>query len=447
MGGRALLAWPMGCGKTLASLLHIQRHPQNRPVVVVCPAGLKFQWRKEAKKHIGMHADVLEGLNPSKSLPPREPKLVIVNYDILSVSKHGSGWLDWLKALNPQLVILDECHFLGDMRSKRTKAVRKLCQDVPQVIALSGTPLTNRPKELFPVLNILRPDLFPSWWQYGHRWCGARRTPWGWNFDGATRLPELHTLLEKEVMIRRRKEDVLDQLPAKRRHVVTLPLSDRREYDLAHDDFIKWLHKHRPDKVGSAAKAEALVRGGYLKRLAGKLKLPSVIDWVNGFLEEDEGKLILFAHHVEVVEQLHARWARESVMVNGSVSMKKRRMAEDEFLKSNKKRIFVGNMRAAGTGWSAKGVSTVAFAEMDWTPGAHQQAGDRTHGIGRGVEGETSEEWWLVAKGTIEEKLVKLLQKKSRILDSVLDGKPSKDFDVFDKLMASMLKGSNNGKV
>ncbi len=248
-------------------------------------------------------------------------------------------------------------------------------------------------------------------------------------------------------MIRRRKEDVLDQLPAKRRHVVTLPLSDRREYDLAHDDFIKWLIKHRPDKVGSAVKAEALVRGGYLKRLAGKLKLPSVIDWVNSFLEEDEGKLILFAHHIEVVEELHARWAKQSVMVNGSVSMKQRRMAEEEFLKSKRKRIFVGNMRAAGVGWSAKGVSTVAFAEMDWTPGAHQQAGDRTHGIGRGVEGQTSEEWWLVAKDTVEEKLVKLLQKKSRILDSVLDGKPSKDFDVFDKLMASMLKGNNNGKV
>ncbi len=183
MGGRALLAWPMGCGKTFAALLHIQRHPDARPVVVVCPAGLKFQWRKEAKKHIGMHADVLEGLNPSKSLPPREPKFVIVNYDILSVSKHGSGWLEWLRALNPQLVILDECHFLGDMRSKRTKAVRKLCQGVPQVIALSGTPLTNRPKELFPILNILRADLFPSWWQYGHKFCGARRTPWGWSFD------------------------------------------------------------------------------------------------------------------------------------------------------------------------------------------------------------------------------------------------------------------------
>lgn len=450
MGGRAILAWDMGLGKTLAALLYAQRHPEQRPIVVVCPAGLKLQWRKEAKRHIGMHADILEGLNPSKMLTPRDPKLVIVNYDILSQSKHGSGWTEWLKELKPQLVILDECHYLTSMTSKRTKSVRELCKGVKQVIALSGTPLVNRPIELFPVLNILRPDLFRNWFSFGHRWCGAEKDMFGkWTFKGATKLDEFHKLLEDNVMIRRRKEDVLDQLPRKRRHIVLVELSKegRKEYKEAHKNFVGWLRNTWHNRDDPNVKMKSLNQGTMLKSMVGKYKLQAVKDWIDNFLQSEEEKLIVFGVHREFVRSLHENWPKESVLIYGGTPTKDRRMAEDKFLKTEKTKLFFGNIRAAGVGWNAKGVKHVAFGECDWTPGMHQQAGDRTHGIGRGVEGQSSEEWWLIAKDTIEERLVKLLQKKSRVLDSVLDGKQSNDFDVFTQLTESLLRENGNGKV
>ncbi len=153
-GGRVLLSDAMGLGKTIQALTWLKRFRKRRktlPAIVVCPASLKWNWEIETLKHIGVQADILEGVNPPKRFRPQS-KLIILNYDILK------AWLPVLKSWDPQTVVLDECHYAQNRSTQRSKAARNLCESVPYVLALSGTPLTNRPAELWSVLNLIRPN-------------------------------------------------------------------------------------------------------------------------------------------------------------------------------------------------------------------------------------------------------------------------------------------------
>lgn len=432
LGGRCLIGSQMGTGKSLISLLYAKEYVQG-PIVVICPAMLKWNWELEGKKHLGWTSTILEGTNPNGQIP--KSNLIIVNYDILSPSKRGSGWLEYLKQVKPEMVIIDECHFLSDQRSLRSRATKKLCQGVRHIVALSGTPLVNRPIELWPTLNILRPSQFPSFWKFAHLYADAKPNKWGgWDFRGSSNTELLHEKLSK-IMIRRRKEDVLNQLPPKRRIILPLEMERRKDYDQAVDHFLDWLVKNDPKKLRGALRAERIVQLGYLKQLAAWLKMPSVLEWVDNFLQETEEKIILFTVHKKIVERLYSHYAKMSTIVDGSVTGINRQKNIDQFLNNPKTRILIGNIKAAGVGWNARGVSTAAFLEYPWNPGVVSQAEDRMHGIGRGQKEIPSTSYFLVARNSIEEWLIEIIQNKAKIIDQILDGKQQEDqLDLFDQL-------------
>ncbi len=433
-GGRCLLANSMGLGKSLTSLLYAHNHPQLRPMVIVCPASLKWQWELECNTHFNMLAEVLEGTKPPKGKYLPNYPIVILNYDILY------AWVDWLTKLKPKLLILDESHFLASRSSRRSRVTKKFAKNIPHIVALSGTPLVNRPAELWQTLHILRPDLYPTFWPFGQAHCAPHKAPWGWTFQGATRLNKLHRDLSGTLMIRRTKEEVLKDLPEKIREVVPFKLDKAAmgEYSLAERDFVGWLKEHAPGRVSRAVRAERLVQLGYLKRLAGVLKLDQVIDWVQDFLEAEDGKLVLFTVHKRVINALEERFKGVCVKVDGSVSLKDRQKAVQQFERKEKTRLFLGNMKAAGVGLNLTVASNVAFCELGWTPGGHAQAEDRCHRIGTKSTVTVS---YLIAKGTIEQSLVKLLQQKQEVLSKTLDGQGrAGDLDIFDLLSAELLR-------
>jgi SWI/SNF-related matrix-associated actin-dependent regulator 1 of chromatin subfamily A len=440
-GGRALLADEMGLGKSFQCLLWAWTYlDQEDSVVIVCPKTIRENWKREAAFHLDLRAEVLEKRTPA--VTDLRPGIYVVNYDILGTehSVHRT-WVQILKRLKPKLVVVDECHYISSPGIKRTAAVRALCRTVPHVVCVSGTPLTNNPMEMFVTLNLLRPKLFPSYPSFVNRYCRLEVPPWGRpRYIGPRNLKSLHRKLRRTVMIRRRKVDVLDQLPPKTRTVVPVDI-DGKEYKKAEQDFAKWLRETHPHKAGAARKAERLVKFGYLLRLAADLKMPAVKDWIDGFLKESDGKLITFGVHKKVVKGLDDHYKRLSTRVDGSVTGHKRQTAIDSFLNRDDVRLFFGNIKAAGVGWSARGVSTVLFAEMGWTPGEHVQAEDRVHGIGRGKEGTVSNVYYLVARGTLEEDLCKLLQKKQKTLDGVLDGRPTDEgLSIYDQLEEAFLQ-------
>jgi len=431
-GGRVLLAADMGLGKTAMALWFLERDKSKRlPAVIVCPASVKYVWEYEAQQTIGIRPDVAEGRKPPRGGWSDNNDIIVINYDILP------WWLIHLKQRRARTVIIDECQFTMNPRAKRTKAVRELCKGVKHVLALSGTPLLNRPIELFPVLKLICPSKFSARGAFAHRYCKPKWTPWGWQFNGADNVEELHEKLRDSCMVRRRKVDVLPDLPEKLRRVIPLPLSSDSEYQLASKDFLNWLRRRDPSAAQRASKAEELSRIGYLLRLCARLKLLSAVEWINDWLYQTDEKLVVFARHAKMVEALKRRCKVESVVVDGSVTGRLRKAVVDKFQEDKRTRLFIGNIHAAGVGITLTASSTVVFTEMAWRPADHTQAEDRCHRIGTK---QTVWCYYLVARDTIEQRLCEVIQKKQSVISNILDGKDVGDLDVFDQLLKEMKK-------
>jgi len=492
LDGRALLAMEMGTGKTLVALTYLKNHPEIRPAIIVCPAAVKYVWSDQAKQHCGLRTTVCHGQKaPKKDGLLQTNRIFIINYDILIY------WANYLRQLHPKIVILDETHFVKSRGITRTRAVRKLCSpirkvplnnlvaekrmnpkdlqeddwvsfedkdgtiikgivssvsdntaviktQIPHLIGLSGTPLTNRPEELWSTLNLIWPDYFPAFWPYGQEFCEPKMTPYGtWEFKGASNLDVLHKRLKRIGMIRRLKRDVLKDLPSKRRVVVPLDIDNRKDYDKALNDFINWLTAQDAAKAKRAKHAEKLVQMAYLRRLAAEGKIKSVCDWIDSFLEEADDKLVVGCLHHSVIDKLHERYRKISVTFTGKTSTKRRRVAIMEFRKDPRKRIIFGQIKAIGTGVDGlqDTASTSAIIEFPWDPGTLSQFEDRIHRIG---QKRNAMVYCLVAKDTIEEKLCQILQDKQDVLTRTLDGEKDVErlkIDIYTQLEREILKG------
>lgn len=440
---RALLGDDMGLGKTLQAIMVKDKYVEGGPTVIICPANLKWQWQAQLMEHAGIRSTVLESRTPPKYSPISfKPKGVfIINYDILGDPKKEGTWLRFIKKLKPKYIIGDEIHMIQNRNTIRCKAVTRLCKGVKKIVLMSGTPATEYPAQLFPALHILKPKIFSSFRTFAFEFCDPKKTPWGWTFKGCKKPRKLNRLLRKHVMVRRLKEDVLKDLPPKTRSVVPVDLSSRKEYAKAEKDLISWLiSKNMKRQAFSAMNAERLVRFGYLKRLAAELKMKAVIEWIREFLESGK-KLIVYGIHKARLKEIREAFPGKSVIVDGSVTGYKRQLAVNAFNKDKKIKLFLGNVDAAGVGWSCKSASDVMFFEFPWTPGKVTQAEDRIHGVGRGVAGRRAFVHFLVAHSTIEELLVKILHVKQKNLSKIFDGGMSKsDLNVLDLMDTALSK-------
>ena len=444
--GRALLGIDCGLGKTAISLSYLKQHPACFPCVIICPASLKYQWRREAKIWTGLKAFIAEGTNPDEAILNKPPKISIINYDILFKRKSkkrvdkGKSWTDFLKQLKPNLIVIDECQRIGG-RSKCSAAVKELCRGVPSILALSGTPFTSKPIEIFPVLNILKPNVFSSKLLFAERYCDPRWTLFGMKYDGLSHGNELHDLLLENALVRRRMIDVLPELPEQIDEMIPVPISNEMDYMQADEDLIQWLQEIDLAKAERASKAVEFSKIGYLLQLAAKGKIPYLIEWVNNFLEESDEKLVVFATHREMLNALQEGCQAKSIMIHGGVTGKDRDKAVEVFRSDNRVRVCFANIRAAGTGLDGLQVANnVLLAELDWAPGKIKQAIHRCYRIGTK---KTVIAYWVVAEGTIEERICELLQLKQEYFSKVLDGgKEEGDFEVYNMLLREMKRES-----
>lgn len=418
-GCRTIQGDEMGLGKTIQALWVHRRNTWTHPALVICPAFLKSNWVREAAKHTETLAIVLEGSPPDEIRGMVRSSLYVISYDVIA------RWLPTLKKMGFQLVILDESQYLQDRNSKRTKAVKTLCAEVPAVIAMSGTPQQNKPVDLFPTLNIVWPDHFGDWPRYAHRYCKPERKPWGFTFAGATNLDELHERLVSLGMVRRRKTDHLN-LPPKIREVKPVELTgDDGQYAHAVTDFMGWLRTHHPDRAFLQNSTAILAQINYLRGLVGRYKLPSACAWVDQFLEENpHEKIILFGHHRKLIEAIQRRYGERCVSLFGGMTTSQRDHAQKTFKTSKDVRVLAGNIRACGVGLNLVEARHVGFLELDWNPSRHNQAEDRIHRIGQEF---TTWFYYLVAANTIDEVLLDHIQNKFQYANQVIDGGQNTD--------------------
>lgn len=229
---------------------------------------------------------------------------------------------------------------------------------------------------------------------------------------------------------------MLDQLPPKTRKVILMDCPKISSYHAACKDFLKWLKTNAPSKVRTAKRAEALAKLTYLKKLAVEIKLPSVFEWVDNFLETTDRKILLFIIHHDIANKIIERYKGKSILINGKVNPKKRQHLVDIFQHDPNIRVMVGNIKAAGVGLNMTKANAVAMVELAWTPDLHIQAEDRAWRLGQEKEVDV---FYPIAAGTIEEKLCQLLQDKQEILEGILDNSLSAtDLNIFDCLVSTL---------
>jgi SNF2 family DNA or RNA helicase len=427
---RTWIADEMGLGKSVQALATVQKLGAY-PAVFVVPASLKINWLNEGKKFFpGVRYQVLDGLNAEV-----DPKAqgYIVNYDLLKAEKSEGprtvlkpvGLAAKLAALNPKSLVLDESHYAKERKTARSKACKALGKlpSVEVVLLLSGTPLKNRPIELAHQLDIMgRLGEFGGFMGFARTYCNAVRGPFGWDFTGSSRLVELNDRLRASCYVRRLKAEVLPELPPLVRTIVHLPIDNMAEYARAEKSFLKWLREKKGDEAAlRAAEAETLVRINALRLLACQGKMSAIKSWVEtGFVEQDR-KLVLFAHHIEAQDALAEEFGAQKIQ--GGVDREKVEAAKVAFNTGNAN-LIVCSLMAAGVGHNlhADGkCSSVALAELGWTPADMEQAAARVHRIGQTAE--SVEAYWLVGVGTIDEDMAELLAAKQAVCDMAADGK------------------------
>lgn len=435
--GRALIGDEMGLGKTIQALAWLGLHPEKRPVIIVCPAHLKLNWAQEVRMTLpgNPNIQVLQGTDTTQ---PLTGDIIIVNYDILSNRYDGkneipyTGWVDFILDRKPQVLIFDEAHYCKSSKALRTKATRKLASKVKHVIALTGTPIVNRPVEGFTIIQMVDKSLFPNFFDYAKRYCGAHHNGFGWDFTGATNKEELHERLQT-IMIRRKKDEVLPELPDKLFSYVPMEIENEEEYAQAERDFIHYLRKIKGEEAAEkAGKAEHLVKIEAMKQLAIRGKMKAAIQWIRDFLDTNGNKLVVFAIHKDTIDRLMKEFGKEAVKVDGGVTAIKRDEAVKAFQNDPAIKLFVGNIKAAGTGLTLTAASSVAFLELPWTPGELKQAEDRCHRIG---QKNTVNVYYLLADQTIEGTIAGILDEKRAVLDAVLDGKEVEESSLLTELM------------
>jgi SWI/SNF-related matrix-associated actin-dependent regulator 1 of chromatin subfamily A len=430
----ALLADEMGLGKTAQAIGLINVDPGIRTILIVCPATMKLVWKRELEKWLNRELKVVVTERDLVLAP-----IVIINYDRLRQHWVITGELRW------DLVIFDECHYLKNPEARRTKIATAIKAD--RRLALSGTPLLNRPVELLPVITWLDPVNWPrnKWHEFGLRYCGGSWNGFGWEYTGATNLEDLSVRLRSTVMLRRTKAEVLPSLPAKFRSVIELSVNSnlRRIVQTELWAFEHWMEVQSGASFGPTTDGyKTSVRN--LHRFRGETrdnlakarhetalaKVPLVAEYVRELFRDGSGKIVIFAHHRDVISQLATELLEFGpVTLTGGSSTRERAQVVDRFQSDPLVRVFIGNIQAAGIGIAlAPASSHCVFAEVSWIPAEMTQAEDRLHRIGT-VSNVLVQH--LVLEGSLDAIMIRRLIKKQEIISEVLEPKDSERFDFF----------------
>ena len=423
-GNRWLCGDDTGLGKTVESLAWAHQ-TDAFPLLVVCPAFLKENWRRHVATWLpGQSVSVIHGKN-SGPLPRAE--VVIVNYDILA------WWRADILELSWKGLVADECHYATNPKARRTEALAYLARRIPAVALLSATPFLNRPIEMYSLLNMLRPDHFCDVHGFGVKYCDGKKLRFGsksfWSYDGCTRAEELARIVRTHLMIRREKKDVLGQLAPMRRALVPLDLDDkgRALYESAAEE-VERIIGENPD----AEKARGLIETTVMKRLAGAAKIDAVVSWARSFLDSSkDSSLVIFGHHREVLHALALELGAS--LITGETGRRDRQRIVDDF-QEGRTRVLVASMKAAGLGIDLHRAQDCAFVELGWNAADIYQAESRLHR--RGQEGSVTS-WYLVAGDTIEEEIAELILSKVESFDRIVRGETGADsgFDVFREFL------------
>jgi SWI/SNF-related matrix-associated actin-dependent regulator 1 of chromatin subfamily A len=425
----------MGLGKTMQAI-GCMILTNAAKVLVVCPASLKLNWTREIELWIpGCSTTIIE----DGTCDP-DARVTILNYEkVVGKKKNAVAVREILTTTRYDLVIFDEGHVLKNEKAQRTKfffgtynrkelKTKGLVHLIEKVLVLTGTPIQNKVRESLGLVRALDgfgpAGVAKDEGAYLFRFCGAHKDPFGWNFDGSSRLDELQTKLRSTIMVRRLKADVAKELPPKIRGVITLDCKAPKMDNFIPEDFEGDVEKLAIEVVGFEDIAA-------VRAAIAEAKAEAVIEHIKTTLEGN-GKVIVFSHHKSLRNAIEETFTTSSIRIDGDVLPGKRQGLVDRF--QNEDEVTVANLstKAAGIGLNLTAASIVIVAEADWNPSWCVQAEDRSHRIGQTAEQVTIQ--YLVADGTLDAHVIQTMIRKMNIADRALDRKVAKEAAPQDSL-------------
>lgn len=431
---RALIADDPGLGKTFQCLAPLKLHPKKLlPALIVCKAGLRTQLGGAVYDMTGIPAQIMYANYEKPMMFPSA--IVIVSYDSIWRMK----WDDkiWSKF---KTIILDECQAMKNGDSNRTQKIKEICKkyDYPFRIAASATPILNRGTEYFQILHLLQPEKFPTETGFQLRWL---------DFDEkgkarGIRNDKLEDWKEftKDFIIRRKKEDVLPDLPPIRRSFRDCDLA--KEVEDAYAEEMKGYMKEYEGAgelgAGGMKYMHLLAYISRMRHLVGVSKIPETIEEIDDVLLATNEKIVVFVHHIKVAEALtkkvmqrcdDAGYGWEPVWLQGGLTNIQRDEIVEAFV-DGPSRVMIASTLASGEGVDGlqKVCGLAIMHERQWNPGKEEQAEGRFSRIGS-VKTSIHVKY-MIAKGTIDEWLTSLIDEKRVDVTATLDGRETTQDEV-----------------
>lgn len=447
--GNALLADEMGLGKTVQTLAYLASEAGAMPALVVAPLVTLQNWQREIQKFIkkkSRNGRIIEDEYPSSVLIRNGriadiPKsdFYIINYELLDKR------LGDLARLNAKTLICDEVQNLRSKSTKKYAAVKKLAalKSIRYRIGLSGTPIYNSGSEIWPIVDVIKPGLLGSFAEFCEYFCYINER--GKAIVLEKKRKSLRDELQKYVMLRRRKSDVLKELKEKVRYKEFID-ADNEYYTKELAKIWKKLESDQLKAENNFDRLASLQRAMQGERqAAGAAKIPHVTSFVRGMMEIEES-VVVFCHHRSIHKILHESlhgFSPASIIGGQSDAV---RQTEIDRFQGGETKLMIAGLRAGNVGINLNRARYVIFAELDWSPAIHHQAEDRLHRIG---QKDTVFSYYLIGNGTLDDHVAEILVDKSNEIDDIMDGSSGVELQNVEKaeiIMAQIRKRLDGGE-
>jgi SWI/SNF-related matrix-associated actin-dependent regulator 1 of chromatin subfamily A len=435
--GRILLADDMGLGKTIQAIGIAKVYKSDWPVVVVAPASLLLNWKKELVKWLphDLTEDDVHVMKKGKDNP--RGKVIICSYDYTKNHAKLTSFLGMQGVL-----LVDEAHNIKTYTAKRSKSVIYLSHFAKRVILMTGTPVLNRVEELFSLVHAINPHTWGDYDSFVYRYCNAQLGKFGLDVSGLSNEDELFMKLREDLMCRRLKNDVLKQLPDKLRTTMTLDVNKKSACSATLlieeqvKEIIYALHINGDDLQMAKSYLLGMKAGDIGKtlfeayRLTGLAKIDALCDWIGEKISGGCKKIVIFGHHKDFLDGIENKIISMNekkkgdqdaigyMRIDGSTSKDKRFNNQESFQTDESCNVAILSINAANSGLTLTEANVLVMGELPWTPGVSRQAEDRVHRIGQKC---TVNIYYTIAEDTFDGALWNMLKGKSVIASKILD--------------------------
>lgn len=432
-----------GLGKTLQSIGTIfgefKKGEPVFPCLVICPSSTKINWKREWEMWTDRQAMVLETKDKDswhRYFEIGMADVFIVNYESLKkyfvtyMPPKGKLRKSTDIQMDPRVnllksIIVDESHRCKDTKTQQAKFVLNICKDKERVILLTGTPVVNKPIDLFPQLAIMnRLHHFGGKRGYLERYCEGGK--------GAANLKELNYLLNKYCFFRREKSEVAKDLPEKQRQTILCDITTRNQYNKARDEFVQYLKEQGADdaEIAKKLRGEIMVKMAELKKISAYGKLNEAKEFIHQVMDSGE-KLIVFVIHHVIVDELKKEFPK-AVTVTGRDKDTEKQASIDAFQRDPECKLIICNIKAAGVGITLTASSRVAFIEYPWTYADCVQCEDRAHRIGQTNNVMCT---YFLGQNTIDEELYRMIQEKRHVGNTITGATDEMKMEMISNVM------------